>query len=77
MATKNAVSSVSIDLLAKEGGFENLDKNLELNFQDSVNKTPFLIVVLRDFNERMQGWYQNDTTAFEGSKTNIATSQLT
>ena len=60
----------------KKDGFENFVKNLELNLEHSVNKTPFLIAVLGYFNERMHGWYQNDTTAFEGSKINIATFQF-
>ena len=42
--------------------FENFIKNLELNLKHIVNKSPFLIVGLRDFNARMQGWYQNDIT---------------
>ena len=41
-----------------------------------ANKRPLLIVVLGDFNERMQGWYQNDITTFEGCKIDIATSQF-
>ena len=41
-----------------------------------ANKSPFLIVVLVDFNVRMQGWYQNDITTFEGFKIDIATSQF-
>ena len=44
--------------------FENFIKNLELNLEHITNKSPFLIVVLRDFNGRMQGWYQNDITTF-------------
>ena len=55
---------------------ENFIKNLELNLEQTVNKSPFLIVVLGDFNAKKQGWYQNDITIFEGSKIDIATSQL-
>ena len=40
--------------------FENFIKNLELNLEHIANKSPFLIVVLGDFNARMQGSYQND-----------------
>ena len=36
--------------------FENLIKNFELNVEHIVNKSPFLIVVLDDFNARIQGW---------------------
>ena len=56
--------------------FENFIKNLELNLEHTENKNPFLIVVLGDFNVRMQGWYQNDITTFEGCKIDIATSQF-
>ena len=41
-----------------------------------ANKSSFVIVVLGDFNERMQGWYQNDITTFEGCKVDITTSQF-
>ena len=56
--------------------FENFIKNLELNLEHIANKNPFLIVVLGDFNARMQGWYQNDIATSEGCKIDIATSQF-
>ena len=34
--------------------FENFIKNLELNLEHIANKSPFLIVVLGDFNAKMQ-----------------------
>ena len=55
--------------------FENFIKNLELNLEYIVNQSPFLIAVLGDFNGRMQGWYQNYITTFEGSKIDMITSQ--
>ena len=39
--------------------FENFVKNFESNLEHTANKSPFLIVVLGDFNARMQCWYQN------------------
>ena len=54
-------------------GFENVIKNLELNLEH-IKKSQFLIVVLGDFNARIQSWYQNNMTYFEGSKINMATS---
>ena len=51
-------------------------KNLELNVEHTANKSPFIILVLGDFNARMHCWYQNDVTAFEECKTDIATSQF-
>ena len=56
--------------------FENLMKTLELNLQHTLNKSPFLIVGLRDFNARMQGWYQNVITTLEGSKIDMAFSKF-
>ena len=41
-----------------------------------TNKSPFLIIVLGDFNARIKGWYQNDITTFEGCKIDVATSQF-
>ena len=38
------------------------------------NKSPFLIVALGDFSARMQGWYRNSITTFEGCKIDMATS---
>ena len=48
----------------------------ELNLEHTVHRSPFLIAMLRDFNARMKGWYQNNKTIFKGSKINIATSQF-
>ena len=56
--------------------FENFIKNVGLNLEHIANKKPFRIVVLVDLNARMQGWYQNDITTFEGCKIDIATSQF-
>ena len=65
-----------VSLYKTKDEFENFIKNLELNLEHIANKSPFLIVVLGDFNARMQGWYQNDITTFEGCKIDIATSQF-
>ena len=55
---------------------DNFIKNLELNLEYIVNKSPFLIVELGDFDARMQGWYQNNVTFFEGSKISLAITQF-
>ena len=44
--------------------------NLELNFHHMVDKNPYLMVVLGDFNS----WYTNDSKDIEGSKIDILTS---
>ena len=53
--------------------FENFIKNLIRNI---ANKSPFLIVALGDSNAKMQGWYQNDITTFDGFKIDSTTSQF-
>lgn len=45
----------------KKDEFENLAKNVKLTFEHNANKSQFLIVVLGDFNARMQCQYQNLT----------------
>ena len=57
-------------------GFENFVKNAELNLEQIANKSPFLIVVLSDFNARIQGWYQNDITTFDRGKIDMTFSQF-
>ena len=57
-------------------GFENFIKNAELNLEQIANKNPFLIVVLGDFNARIQGWYQNDITTFDRGKIDMTFSQF-
>ena len=56
--------------------FENLIKNLELNLEYILNKSPFLIVVLGDFIARMQNWYQGDIATFKRSMVDMATSEI-
>ena len=40
------------------------------------NKSPFLIVVLDNFNARMQDWYQHDITIFEEFNIDMTISQF-
>ena len=56
--------------------FENFIKNLELNLEHTVNKSPYLIAVLGNFNARIQVWYQNDMTTFKKTKIDMATSKF-
>lgn len=44
--------------------------------EHGVNKCPFLMLVLGDFNTRSKDLYRNDITAFEGSKVDIPTSHF-
>ena len=70
--TRNFVSLYRSPSQTKDQ-FEKFIKNLEINLEHIANKSPFL---LGNFNARMQGWYQNDITTFEGCKIDIATFQL-
>ena len=44
---------------------------LELNLDEISKKSPFLTVVLSDFNAKSQTWFKNDKTSYEGSKLDI------
>ena len=48
--------------------------NLELNFDHMAYKNPYLIVVLGDFNAKLNYWYSNNSTDIEGLQTDILTS---
>ena len=45
--------------------FENCIQNLEVHLEHISKKSLFLIVLVRNFNARMQFLYQNDTTTFK------------
>ena len=47
--------------------------NLELNFDYLAEKSPYLIVVIGDFNTNLNSWYSNDITNIKGSKIDILT----
>lgn len=51
---------------------KNLIKNLELNLKHNANKSQFLIIVLGDYNAKMQGWYQNDAKTLKGCKIHVS-----
>ena len=77
LVTKHATLSVSIDPMATLKMNMGISwKKIELNLDHIANKSLFLIVVLGGFNAKMQGWYQNDITTFEGCKIDIATYQF-
>ena len=50
--------------------------NLELDFDHKADKTPYLMVVLGDFNAKSNLWCSNDSTNIEGSKVDILTSSF-
>ena len=56
--------------------FETFADNFELTLDTIVNKNPFLIVALGDFNAKTTNWYKNDLNFYEGLKINTVTSQF-
>ena len=56
--------------------FETFNDNLELNSDTIANKTPYLIVILGDFNGKSSDWYKHDKTSYEGSEIEVITSQF-
>ena len=55
--------------------FEKFADNFEFNLDKIINKNPYLIVILGDFDAKPFSWYKHDTTTYEGSKINDVTSQ--
>ena len=56
--------------------FETLADNFVLTLDTVVNKNPFLIVALGDFNAKTTNWYKNDINSYEGLKIDTITSQF-
>ena len=44
--------------------FETFVDNFELTLDKIVNKNPFLIAALGDFNAKTTNWYKNDTSSY-------------
>ena len=57
--------------------FETFADNFELTLDTSLNKNPFLIVALGDFNVKPSNWFKNDTNSYEGLKIDTITFQWT
>ena len=45
--------------------FQAFIDNLEMNLETLVQRNPFLIVVLADFNAKSKHWCNQDSTSFE------------
>ena len=56
--------------------FETFADNFELTLDSIINKNPFLIVALGDFNAKTTNWYKNDINSYEGLKIDTITSQF-
>ena len=48
--------------------FETFADNFELTLDSVVNKNPFLIAAIVDFNAKTTNWYKNDINSYEGLK---------
>ena len=46
--------------------FESFSKNLELTLDRVMQNTPYMMVLLGDFNAKCTNWYKHDKTNFEG-----------
>ena len=56
--------------------FETFADNFELTLDSIINKNPFLIVALGDFNAKTTNWYKNDINSYEGLEINTITYQF-
>ena len=56
--------------------FETFADNFEVTLDSIINKNPFLVVALGDFNAKTTNWYKNDINSYEGLKIDIITSQF-
>ena len=54
--------------------FQDFMKNFELNLETVINKNPFMLTVLGDFNAKSSNWYRDDITTLEGNEIDYATS---
>ena len=56
--------------------FEIFTENFELNLENLVQRNPFLVVAIGDFNAKSSNWFCHDKTNFEGDAIENLTSQF-
>ena len=56
--------------------FEDFADNIELNLDKIATKSPYLLVILGDFNIKSSNWYKHDKTTYESSNIDAITSQF-
>ena len=56
--------------------FETFIENLELNLENSVQRNPFLVAAIRDFNAKSSNYFCQDKNNFEEDATEHLTSQF-
>ena len=54
---------------------KNLSENLERNLDDLLQNNPFSVVVIGDFNVKLDNWYCRDKSSLEGDTVDIITNQ--
>ena len=56
--------------------FQSFADHLELNLDSFLQRNPYLIVVLSEFNAQTKGWYPLGKTTYEGTKIDGITCQF-
>ena len=56
--------------------FERFLENLEISIDHMADKNLYMMVLLRDFNAKLNSWYANDSANIEGSKIDILTASF-
>ena len=56
--------------------FEDFADNIELNLDKIATKSPYLLVILGDFNIKSSNWYKHEKTTYESSNIDAITSQF-
>ena len=56
--------------------FERFLENLEISIDNMADKNLYMMVLLRDFNAKLNSWYANDSANIEGSKIDILTASF-
>ena len=59
-----------------QNDFKTFTENLELNLENLVQRNPFLVVAIGDFNAKSNNWFCQDKTNFAGDATENLTSQF-
>ena len=49
-----------------QDNFETFTENLELKLENLVQRNPFLVMAIGDFNAKSSNWFCHDKTNFEG-----------
>ena len=77
MATKLVTLYLFIDLPGQTlDEFETFSKNFELNLENTVQRNPFLVVAVGDFNIKLSKSHCQHKSAFEGNAINNIKSQF-